>query len=394
MQPTDPSSNNSAPSISSDQQNLPHPQPPPRTPRQHPPHQARHSDGISVGPLRRRLTSPASSTVGTSPEMATGSLPPNQDATKDREKWRRVTPPERKKLSPEQNKIPEEEETPLQRPAQEEHRLSSEGVSRRLPDKDVNFPNHDTAKSETSHEKSSSRRGIWEWARAGTGRLNIIGRIPHPEWKGPHVANGHVVSSANVANGTQSGSQDDFSIPSTTISESKEEQDSTILTAKAEGLGIAQVATMSPSFSQTKMSSDDLVAAASSTGTPESRVSQYERMNGEHSSPSSTSKDSPPSTPDTPTPQQRKKDTPAKDQDMKADDDQKGVSSPNTKDGASSATQSEGTPRTDSKAEYKTVHLSNTSAKKNKNVQNGSTGSPQVPTFKIALAPNLLSGSA
>lgn len=327
--------------------------------------------------------------------MATATLPPNQDATKDREKWRRVTPPERKRLSSEQNKISEEEEAPSQRLAQEERHPSSGGASRQLPDKVMNAPTTDTADSETSHEKISSRRGIWDWARAGTGRLNIIGRIPHPEWKGPPAANGHVVSTTIVANGNQSASQDDFSIPSTTTSQSKkEEQDSTILAAKAEGLGIAQVATMSPSFSQTKMSSDELVAAASSTGTPESRVSQYERTNGELSSPSSASKDSPPSTPDTPTPQQRKKDTPARDQDMKIDDDQKQVSTPQTPDDASSTAQSEATPRTDAQAEPKIVHLSNTSAKKNKNVQNGSAGSPKVPTFKIALAPNLLSGSA
>lgn len=396
MQPSAPSSNNSAPSISSDPQSLPPPQPPPKTPRQHPPRQARHQDGISVGPLRRRLTSPASSTVGTSPEMATASLPPNQDATKDREKWRRVTPPERKKLSPEQNKILEDEEMPSQRPAQGEHLPNSGGMSRQHPDRSVNVGDRDTANPNIIHEKVPSRKGIWEWARAGTGRLNIIGRIPHPEWKGPPAANGHVVTSTNVANGTQSQSQsqDDFSIPSTTASDSKNEgQDLAMMAAKAEGLGIAHATTMSPSFSQTKMSSDDLVAAASSTGTPESRVSHYERVNGEHSSPSSASKDSPPSTPDTPTPQQRKKDTPARNQDMKADEGHKEVSTQQTKDDASSPPHSEGTPRIEGKAEPKTVHLSNTSAKKNKNVQNGSAGSQQVPTYKIALAPNLLTGS-
>jgi hypothetical protein len=106
-------------------------------------------------------------------------------------------------------------------------------------------------------------------------------------------------------------SQDDFSVPSaTTTNLGDAERVDRAVAAKLEGLGITHANMVSPSFSQTKKSSDELVATASSVGTPEPKTFKDEPWtNGEGSTPSGASKGSPPSTPDTPTPLQRRKET-------------------------------------------------------------------------------------
>jgi len=237
-------------------------------------------------------------------------------------------------------------------------------------------------------------RGIWEWARAGTGRLNIIGRIPHPEWKGPAV----VKKPGAAINGeTIHESHDDFSIPSTTATapDGAEQQHETAA-AKVEGLGIENI--ISPSFAQTKMSSDELVATASSTGTPESRVRDEPWTNGDNSTPSAASKDSPPSTPDTPTPQQRKKDPSSDTRDasevaqsptpQKRRDDVPSESdnapTPRKKSVALESPSTKNTPTSDE------APSSNTSSQK-KTSRKNSPSPHHVPTYKIALASNLLS---
>lgn len=253
-------------------------------------------------------------------------------------------------------------------------------------------------------QQTPSRRGLWDWARAGTGRLNIIGRIPHPEWRGP-------VTARNVepaTNGASSGetiheAHDDFSIPSTTTTvpdDAERQREAT--TAKLEGLGIVQSTVMSPSFAQTKQSSDELIAAASSTGSPAwQQHADGHWTNGDTSTPSGASKDSPPSTPDTPTPQQRRKEVSTNTRDATT-----GHGSPTPHRNIDESAEAEDAIAKDSLAvqpiadsQNTPTHpnqmstdtpKSNTSAKTSKSTKNTSSPHP-VPKYKIALAPNLLS---
>ena len=200
----------------------------------------------------------------------------------------------------------------MSRPVLEERRRSSDDA----------FPPHQSSQvgDETFGEleggpvqppqRAPSRRGIWEWAKVGTGRLNIIGRIPHPEWKGPIVSH-EVVANGNSRISTIPETHDDFSIPSTTATETNHLQEyNQAMAAKIEGFGFSHAhITTSPSFSQTKRSSDDLVAASSTASTPANLNLVAEGWaNGERITPQ-PSKDSPPLTPDTPTPNQRRKDS-------------------------------------------------------------------------------------
>jgi hypothetical protein len=275
------------------------------------------------------------STVGTSPETAIGSLPPNPDAAKDREKWRKITPPERKKRPPEQGQIPEGTETQTQsRPALGEPLPSSGDMSRQLRDntKEASEAANSREQTGTTEPQRTPSRGIWGWARAGTGRLNIIGRIPHPEWKGPAVANRQDAAINGASNGdTINKAHDDFSIPSTTATEPDNvERRQVTDTAKIEGLGIENV--ISPSFAQTKRSSDELVATASSMGTPDSRGLGDEPWTNGETTPSAASRDSAPSTPDTPTPQQRRKESPDRPQGQKTDNHESPTRKPRRED--------------------------------------------------------------
>ncbi|RYN32088.1 hypothetical protein AA0112_g6263 [Alternaria arborescens] len=311
------SSAKSVPYISSDQQNRPPRPPPPKTPHPSRPLPARPQEG-SVGPLRRRLTSPASSTVVTSTEMAVASQPPNPDAIRererDREKLRKVTPPERRRLERAQSSGTEIQKS---RPVLEERRRSSDDAS--PPHQNSHIEDEALGELEGGPvqppQRTPSRRGIWEWARVGTGRLNIIGRIPHPEWKGPVVSH-QVVMNGNSQISTIPEMHDDFSIPSTTATETNDLQEyNQAMAAKMEGFGFSHAhITTSPSFSQTKRSSDDLVAASSTASTPANLNLVSEAWtNGERITPQ-PSKDSPPLTPDTPTPNQRRKDSTIEDE--------------------------------------------------------------------------------
>ncbi|KAH7385258.1 hypothetical protein DE146DRAFT_621966 [Phaeosphaeria sp. MPI-PUGE-AT-0046c] len=243
-------------------------------------------------------------------------------------------------------------------------------------------------------QKTPTKRGIWEWARAGTGRLNIIGRIPHPDWRGPTTA---------VHGDTIPEAHDDFSIPSSTATEPDNVQrQREMVAANMEGLGFANAHNMSPHFAQTKRSSDELVSTASSTGSPESRTNgDVQWTTGEGSTPSAVSKDSPPSTPDTPTPQQRGKnvltqtngistiqDSPTPQQ-ISRDPAENGVASSANASALSSDADATDTPNNQNQKSTRTPK-SNTSAKTRK-ISKRQTPSNHVPTYKIALAPNVLS---
>ncbi|KAH8725661.1 hypothetical protein GQ44DRAFT_796789 [Phaeosphaeriaceae sp. PMI808] len=260
-------STKSIPSTNSDQLSHPPLPYPPKVPHQPLLRQARPQDSTGTGPLRRRLTSPAISTVGTSPETAVATLPPNLDGSKDREKWRKVTPPEKKQ--------PPEGTWMLSHPALEDRLLSLDGMS---------HPPKDSA-NETIKEEETEQQAV-------------------TRWKGP-LTKTDLEAATNMAANSQKMNEpyDDFTIPDEV---GQQRQPST---SKPDGLGIASAAITSPSFAQTKQSSDDLVGAASGTGTPESKVLRDGlSINGERSTPVA-SKGSPPSTPDTPTPRQRRKDS-------------------------------------------------------------------------------------
>ncbi|OAL47703.1 hypothetical protein IQ07DRAFT_682495 [Pyrenochaeta sp. DS3sAY3a] len=375
------SSNKLTLSTSSDQQSHRPRLSPLKVPRQLPPRQARPQDGISTGPLRRRLTSPASSTVGTSKETAIATQPPNPDMTRhrerDRERLRKVTPPERQRRLSEQaqaNGIT----TQQSRPVLDEPLQSFEDASHQAQIR----PSTDDGgqAEEEALQKTPSRRGIWEWARAGTGRLSIIGRLPHPEWKGPvaskpsdsgpvngSLQNGTILEDSPVAAETQ----DDFSIPSTTNTEpDNEERKNEATAAKIEGLGISNVSNVtSPFFSQTKRSSDELVAASSTTSTPAKRTLEIVESSGDDdNTPSAMRKENSPPTPDTPTPRDRRKETKSAPKEPKTNSAQDRDTSkvlPEVKDSLSN-----GTPRSQTK----------------------NTPSPhRIPKYKIALTSSMLS---
>lgn len=323
------------------------------------------------------------------------SLPPSLDAAKDREKWRKVTPPERKKTSPEHSQTLEE--TTPSHPAQGEPLPSSENTSHPSIDPDKDATENEESVQDPQRDalqQTPSRRGIWEWARAGTGRLNIIGRIPHPEWRGPAFSRNPGTTLNGVHDQTIHEAHDDFSIPSTTATEpDNADRQREAASANAEGLGIAATLFMSPSFAQTKRSSDELVAAASSTGSPDTRAHDEPWTNGEASTPSAASKESPPSTPDTPTPQQKRKNlthnnNATVDEISPTNNGELHQPKDNSSKNALESASYEPTP-TKKKPVSTETPKSNTSAKTSKGPR---TSSPHhIPKYKIALAPNLLS---
>ncbi|KAJ4353587.1 uncharacterized protein N0V89_005317 [Didymosphaeria variabile] len=224
-----------------------------------PPHHARRqSETTSAGPLRRRLTSPASSTVETSTEHATAG-PPSPNA--ERDKLRRVTPPERLLPSPPLTEESQSHPVPADRPP------SSDGGSHQHQ---ASITSSENGKDEIAKpEHISPPRGIWQWARAGT-RLNMLGRIPHP----PTMTLKAATTAVNGAlEGGKAVTKDDFSVPSTVSTQPhNEERLEEAAAAKMEGLGIANSTVEQHSlFTQTKRSSDDLVASMNDTPSPQAR---------------------------------------------------------------------------------------------------------------------------
>ncbi|KAL6704948.1 hypothetical protein ACN47E_007493 [Coniothyrium glycines] len=297
----------SLPASSDQHRPLLRPLPSPARSRPHP--QPRLQDRTSVGPLRHRLTSPASSTVGTSKETVVAPRPPSPDMTrnreKDRERLRKVTPPERRRQV-EQAQVNVEETRVELRPVTDAHRQSSEGTSHQVPPSEHYMS--DVADGTNGIHKTPQQapaHGLWDWARAGTGRLGMIGRLPHPQWKGPASSKAPAdLSDDHTSSTPMSSSWDDFSVPFTTNPPPHDAQDNrAAAAAKLEGPGVTDASVLaSPHFSQTKRSSDDLVAASSTASTPANIATRTEEW--ENSTPA---KASPPATPETPTPQQKNK---------------------------------------------------------------------------------------
>ncbi|KAI8941661.1 hypothetical protein NX059_002873 [Plenodomus lindquistii] len=310
QQPAPISASANLPANSNDQPPLPPHLPPPKASRPAPPRPVRPHDGANGGGLQRRLTSPASSTVGTSMETVTASQPPSPDTMRDRqmdlEKLRRVTPSQRR--TAEQNQVGMVEMLGSL-PARDAHRPSSDDMSRPVQGSDLEVAGAvEAVPAERGQRKKAQRtpsRGIWEWARAGTGRLSSIGRLA-PEWNGP-------ASTKSRTSTTIPESHDDFSIPSSTTTQLEngtEQQEAAA--AKLESLGIVHPETVpSPFFAQTKRSSDELVAASSTASTPANLAMRTENWTyTQHTTPSAATGTTSPTTPDTPTPQQRRRDAP------------------------------------------------------------------------------------
>ena len=274
----------------------------------------------------------------------------------DRERLRRVTSPERQRRQSVQSRA-NGASMMESRLAQDGRLPSSEDTSHHIQSSGV-FVDGDNSIAESTNElhRTPPRRGIWEWAKV---------------WKGPTNTMSMTISSIDgmLESGAMSEIQDDFSIPSTTASQMlNSEQSAEIASAKMEGLGIFH--SVSPSFAQTKRSSDELVAASSTSSTPANQTAQSESWSHEQiSTPSAASRDSPPSTPDTPTPQQRRRDAP-----------DSGNTSIHSASGKTSSTES----NLESKKKPK---------KKSKSSQESTPKSHHIPTYKIALAPNVLASA-
>lgn len=337
--------------------------------------------------------------MGTSTETAVASHPPSPDVIKDWEKLKRVMTLEKQGT--------EKAEASKPPPALEECRPSSEDESRLPPNSEVQG-DRGVIVDRSAHE-SPTRRGIWDWARAGTGRLSIIGRLPHPEWKGPASASkaqGPVVNHAEE-HGRITGSHDDFEIPSATATEPNNiERQQTAAAARIEGLGISSLSTMmSPNdFSQTKRSSDDLIANASeTTGSPSPQIMKLGAWtNGDDTTPT-TSKPTSPVTPDTPTPSQRRSDSIMEAPTSKVDE----KSSTSDRTGTDTEPRASGKDMAAETLESMPAETEPNNRKTSKEPQsdadeapssapaksNGSTtpGQRRIPTYKIALASSLLS---
>ena len=260
----------------------------------------------------------------------------------------------------------------------------------------------------TAHQ-SPPRRGIWEWARAGTGRLSIIGRLPHPEWKGPASASkaeGLVVNGAQE-NGRTTDSHDDFDIPSATATEpDNAENQQTAAAAKLEGLGISHLGhMMSPNdFSQTKRSSDDLIANASeTTGSPSPRIIRHEAWTNGNDTTPTASKPTSPTTPDTPTPPQRRSDSimdvpkPRDKQDTAPREINSDTVLQSLEDNISALAPESASAKADSshpktpKEPQPDAHETRVSSAPAMPNGNATSSQRRVPTYKIALASSLLS---
>ncbi|KAL1608013.1 hypothetical protein SLS60_002952 [Paraconiothyrium brasiliense] len=222
--------------------------------------------------------------VETSTEHATAG-PPSPKA--ERDKFRRVTPPERLLPSP---PLTEESQS---HPVPVDHPPNSDGGSHQ-----ASITSSESGKDENAMpEFTSPPRGIWQWARAGS-RLNVLGRIPHP----PMTLKAATTAVNGALGGSKAVTKDDFSVPSTVSTEPhNEERLEEAAVAKMEGLGIANSTVEQHSlFTQTKRSSDDLVASINDTPSPQAK----EWTNGEDVATNGV-----PNEPITPSPASRKAQT-------------------------------------------------------------------------------------
>lgn len=282
-----------------------------------------------------------------------------RDWVRGTERLKRVTSSEKRVHQLGQSHTLRETNTQASPQAHDERLQSSDGGSRRSATV-LNEEDEHGIRNEVP-EPTPTRRGLWDWARAGTGKFSTMGRVPHPDWKDPvpfNVGNSHT--------------QDDFSVPSTTGTK----PDKIVAAARLEGVDITDLsfATPSPySFSQTKHSSDDLVATASSTGSPEFQTRHnVQRSNDQGSSPC---------IPDTPTPQQHQQQQNQRRQDTPANSIHTLTKQPSSH------------AISDSEATLYDISPVNTRPERKDSVStvsSSSASSPNVTKYKIALAPHLL----
>ncbi|KAF2713199.1 hypothetical protein K504DRAFT_449932 [Pleomassaria siparia CBS 279.74] len=249
------------------------PHPPPHPPRliqnpQPPPRQAHPQDGTSVGPLRRRLTSPAPSTVGTSTEHITANLPSPEEK---RDKFRQATP---ERVTPPERRLTDPEPLEMSPPVQDVRPPNSVAESRRALDSSISEEGDRGGSSGQVLSEVLPRRNIWQWTRVGTGRLGIIGRVPQPQWNGTGILTCEGATSAvtgSLDGGQSNQSLDDFSVPSSTVTEPDNGENTSVGCSATErgfeGLGITN-GIVDSMWSQTRPSSDDLVASMNGTPSP------------------------------------------------------------------------------------------------------------------------------
>ena len=194
-----------------------------------------------------------------------------------------------------------------------EHEVTTNGEHEVMANGENTIPSNGTG------PQSPPRRGIWDWARANTGKLNIIGRLPHPEWKSPSSASklpGPLLNGAQRPSNLVSP-RDDFSLPSTTATEPDNlAQQHRTAAAKLEGLGLGlgiSAPALSPlqapssasplDFSQTRGSSDDLIANMSeTTGSPSPMLFRHTQWAEREDDASPTGSGEGSGSPGTPTP--------------------------------------------------------------------------------------------
>lgn len=180
-------------------------------------------------------------------------------------------------------------------PALDEHPQSLDGEPR-LTDSSsssIHSPRSSIKEPLPSTEFVLQTRGIWEWARLG--RMGIISRKSEPPgFLTTRAATLAMTGALQDSRGLNSstGSPDDLSLVSATSTFlTNSENSSSALGMRSDGAGISNTSDsydFGPFFSQTKGSSDDLVAASSTNGTPEAERMRTGDVILEESEPSTT----------------------------------------------------------------------------------------------------------
>ncbi|KAF2201970.1 hypothetical protein GQ43DRAFT_431171 [Delitschia confertaspora ATCC 74209] len=265
-----------------------------------PSRQARlHRDG--VGPLRRSKTTPAVPTMLalTETTMAIHPMSPRDQM----DKFRLITPAEKRLSSP---PLAEEKQELHPQTALDEHPQNSEEGPSRLPLLRSQSTREPRDKSGLDHAadprsprplrlSSYDSTGLFEWTKLGTGRWGIVGRMSHPDWKGPTIESSKTAAAAVGVDNTPehirsiAESLDDYSLSSITPTQPKNEGRATSLaTVKTEGLGIAPTTLGSPLFAETRGSSDTLFESSPWTPSPKPLQTASRPNDAPHSTPTST----------------------------------------------------------------------------------------------------------
>jgi hypothetical protein len=207
-----------------------------------------------------------------------------------RDRIRRVTPPERR--PPNLVQAPITETLPQVRGDLPQN---LGGDSRQVLAASKSEEEESQAHPKQTTQDASPRR-IWDWARVGTGRLGLIGKLPRAEENLPAIG-GMTSKAATTAvtgaldGGRLLGTMDDFCVPSST---STDPQVGVLVQTEVlplreavivehdsgfEGFEVMNGIHDLGLFSQTKGSSDDLVASMNETPTPSPRLPSRNGMN-------------------------------------------------------------------------------------------------------------------